>query len=41
MMTVMVPDLVEPTDEIRELCSFVLSDLHAVRRVLLATQSEG
>jgi hypothetical protein len=31
MMTVMVPDLIEATDEIRELCALVLPDLHAVR----------
>lgn len=35
MMTVMVPDLLEPTDEIRRLCVFVASDLHEVRRVIL------
>jgi HAD superfamily hydrolase (TIGR01509 family) len=32
MMTVMVPDLLEPTDEIRSLCAFVANDLHEVRR---------
>ena len=32
MMTVMVPDLIEPTEEIRVLCSFVAHDLHEVRR---------
>jgi len=31
MMTVMVPDLIEANDEIRELCALVLPDLHAVR----------
>jgi HAD superfamily hydrolase (TIGR01509 family) len=36
MMTIMVPDLLAPTDEIRELCTFVLDDLHAVRRLVLA-----
>lgn len=30
-MTVMVPDLLEVTDEIRELCALVVPDLHAVR----------
>lgn len=30
MMTVMVPDLLEPTDEIRALCAGVAHDLHAV-----------
>jgi HAD superfamily hydrolase (TIGR01509 family) len=37
MMTVMVPDLLEPTDEIRALCAFVACDLHEVRRVILAS----
>jgi HAD superfamily hydrolase (TIGR01509 family) len=36
MMTIMVPDLLRPTDEIRGLCTFVLDDLHAVRRLVLA-----
>jgi HAD superfamily hydrolase (TIGR01509 family) len=36
MMTVMVPDLLEPTDEIRGLCTFVARDLHEVRHLLLA-----
>jgi HAD superfamily hydrolase (TIGR01509 family) len=35
MMTVMVPDLLEPTDEIQVLCTFVAHDLHAVCRSLL------
>jgi len=35
MMTVMVPDLLEPTDEIRKLCTFVARDLHEVRRSVL------
>lgn len=35
MMTVMVPDLLEPTDEIFALCSFVARDLHEVRRAIL------
>jgi HAD superfamily hydrolase (TIGR01509 family) len=30
MMTVMVPDLLEPTDEIRGLCTLVVRDLHEV-----------
>lgn len=30
--TVMVPDMLEPTAEMRELCAAVLPDLHAVRR---------
>jgi HAD superfamily hydrolase (TIGR01509 family) len=40
MMTVMVPDLLEPTAEIRELCTFVACDLHAVRHLVLATATE-
>ncbi len=35
MMTVMVPDLLEPTEEIRTLCSSIVGDLHAVRRLIL------
>lgn len=35
MMTVMVPDLIEPTEEIRSLYNFVARDLHEVRAVLL------
>ena len=31
----MVPDLLEPTDEIRALCTFVVRDLHAVRHAVL------
>lgn len=34
MMTVMVPDLLEATDEIAALCVGVTADLHEVRRVL-------
>src|SRR6202011_3732198 len=36
MMTIMVPDLLEPTDEIRGLCSFVVRDLREVRALFLA-----
>jgi beta-phosphoglucomutase-like phosphatase (HAD superfamily) len=36
MMTVMVPDLLEPTDDIRALCVFVARDLHEVRDLVLA-----
>jgi HAD superfamily hydrolase (TIGR01509 family) len=36
MMTVMVPDLLEPTDEIRGLCVAVVRDLHEVRRMILS-----
>jgi hypothetical protein len=35
MMTVMVPDLLEPTDEIRGLCTFVARDLHEVRSLIM------
>jgi HAD superfamily hydrolase (TIGR01509 family) len=34
MMTVMVPDLLPPTDEIRALCLYVVPDLHEVRRLI-------
>jgi beta-phosphoglucomutase-like phosphatase (HAD superfamily) len=37
MMTIMVPDLLEPTDEIRGLCTFVVRDLHEVHSLLLAS----
>ena len=37
MMTVMVPDLLEPTEEIRALCIFVARDLHDVRRLILSS----
>jgi HAD superfamily hydrolase (TIGR01509 family) len=40
MMTIMVPDLLEPTDDIRRLCTFVLDDLHAVRRLVLGAAQE-
>jgi HAD superfamily hydrolase (TIGR01509 family) len=36
MMTVMVPDLLEPTEDICTLCAFVARDLHEVRDVVLA-----
>jgi beta-phosphoglucomutase-like phosphatase (HAD superfamily) len=36
MMTVMVPDLLEPTDELRNLCAFVACDLHEVRGAVVA-----
>jgi HAD superfamily hydrolase (TIGR01509 family) len=34
MMTVMVPDLLPPTDEIRKLCTHIVPDLHDVRRLI-------
>jgi len=37
MMTVMVPDLLEPTDDICALCTFVARDLHQVRDLVLLT----
>ena len=36
MMTIMVPDLLEPTDEIRGLSTFVVRDLREVRALFLA-----
>ena len=41
MMTAMVPDLLAPTDEIRALCTVVVDDLHAVRRLVLAASGHG
>ncbi len=38
MMTIMVPDLLEPTDEISDLCVAVAGDLHEVRRLILAAR---
>ncbi|MDP3160679.1 MAG: HAD family phosphatase [Reyranella sp.] len=38
MMTIMVPDLLEATDEIRGLCTFVVRDLHAVRSLVVAAR---
>ncbi len=34
MMTIMIPDLLPATEEIRGLCTDVVDDLHAVRRLL-------
>lgn len=36
MMTVMAPDLLEPTEELRALCVLVVRDLHHVRDLVLA-----
>jgi len=36
MMAVMVPDILDPTPEIRGLCTMVVRDLHEVRDVVLA-----
>ncbi|MDP2331782.1 MAG: HAD family phosphatase [Reyranella sp.] len=38
MMTIMVPDLLDATDEIRSLCTFVVRDLHVVRGLVLAAR---
>jgi HAD superfamily hydrolase (TIGR01509 family) len=37
MMTVMVPDLLPPTDAIRGLCTFIAGNLHEVRELILAS----
>jgi beta-phosphoglucomutase-like phosphatase (HAD superfamily) len=34
MTTIMVPDLLQPTDEIRRLCAHVAADLHEVRGLI-------
>ncbi len=39
MMTFMIPDLLSPTPEIRSLCTGVVSDLHAVRDLILGASS--
>lgn len=41
MMTVMVPDLLKPTPEIRSLCTSVVDDLHAVRALIEAVSGAG
>ena len=38
MMTIMVPDLLEPTPEVRDVCVAVARDLHHVRQMLDATR---
>ncbi|CAN5467843.1 HAD family phosphatase [soil metagenome] len=38
MMTVMVPDLLPATDELRMLCLHVVPDLHEVHRVIVASR---
>jgi hypothetical protein len=37
MMAVMVPDILEPTSEIRGLCTMVARDLHEVRDLVSAS----
>jgi len=41
MMTFMVPDLLKPTPEICSLCTGVVSDLNAVRTLILAASAAG
>jgi hypothetical protein len=38
MITIMVPDLIAPTDELRTMCTLVAADLHEVRRLVLAAR---
>lgn len=40
MMTIMVPDMLDPTEEMHSLCVRIASDLHEVRE-LLAAQAAG
>lgn len=40
MMTVMVPDIHKPIEEIEELCTFVAKDLHEVQRLILDKAEE-
>ena len=40
MMTVMVPDLLEPTDEMREKCHAIADSLHHVREMIDAGREE-
>ena len=35
MMTIMIPDLLQPTEEICDLCTLVAGDLHEVRELIL------
>jgi beta-phosphoglucomutase-like phosphatase (HAD superfamily) len=37
MMTVMVPDLLPATDELRTICLHVVPDLHDVHRMIVAS----
>jgi beta-phosphoglucomutase-like phosphatase (HAD superfamily) len=41
MMTIMVPVLLEPTDEIRGHCTFVVRDLHDVRILAAYGQTDA
>ena len=38
MMTIMVPDLLPATDELRALCLHVVPDLHDVHRLIAASR---
>jgi HAD superfamily hydrolase (TIGR01509 family) len=40
MMTVMVPDLIPPTEEIQALCTLIVADLHAVRRLVISASAD-
>ncbi len=40
MMTIMVPDLIQPTEDIRKLCLRVARDLHEVRELLQAVSQQ-
>ena len=40
MMTIMVLDLLEPTEDIRGLCTFVVHNLHEVRSLILAAYGQ-
>lgn len=39
MMTIMVPDLVPPTEEIRDLCNFVVQSLHEVTGLVVRSSA--
>lgn len=41
MMTIMVPDLLSPTDEIRALCATIAPDLHAVQAMIADALADG
>jgi beta-phosphoglucomutase-like phosphatase (HAD superfamily) len=41
MMTVMVPDLLHPTEEMHSLCVHIAESLHHVEALLRATPGEG
>ncbi len=39
MMTIMVPDLLDPTEEMRSLCVRIANSLHEVREMLTAQEA--